>query len=144
MSGRKDSARNALARVPYLHPAMHEPILAELDREALLDEPRSGNGGFVRAVADAKSSDTLTTQETVHELRAGSVRTMMAAAEDRRNVEMLRILHANAKRLGIGALFTDYSKPIDVDALNVSLRDKPEADRWRFKDMCYSLRLIPA
>jgi hypothetical protein len=50
MSGRKDSARSALARVPHLHPIHVEDILAELGREGLLDEPRSGNGGPIARV----------------------------------------------------------------------------------------------
>jgi len=144
MAGRLDAARAALRNVPMLHEGFIEPALRELDAAGLLDSERSGNGGFARVRATSQQSDR-TTQETVHELRANSVRTMMAAAEaDRRNVELLRQIHANARRLGVGALFNDYSKPVDAEALDVALRDKPIADRWRFKEMLYCMKLIPA
>jgi hypothetical protein len=140
MSGKRDAARAALRNVDKLHDVHHEPILNALDVAGLLDNERSGNGGAVRAVATAVPG-----RGTLHDARRDAVLTMMqAAAADQRNVEMLRIIRAHARRLGIGSLFADESKPVDADALNVALRDKPLADRWRMKEMLYMLRLIPA
>jgi hypothetical protein len=53
MPGRKDAARAALARVPHLHPALVDPILAELDRESLLDR-LTPSGGSVRAATPCR------------------------------------------------------------------------------------------
>ena len=53
MSGKRDSARNALRRaVPFLAERHHDDILNELDAESLLDgEGKRPNGGRVHAVA---------------------------------------------------------------------------------------------
>ena len=98
----------------------------------LNDDDLSGNGGPVRAqsFSDARRNAVVTATQ--------------AASADPRNVEMLRIVRANARRLGVGELFEDGSKPIDLHALNKGLSKAPLADRWRFREMLYSLRLIPA
>ena len=126
------TAPAALARVQHLHPAAHAEVIAELDREGLLDSAEGGNGGEIRA------------QSFTDARRCAAVSTMQAASADPRNKEMLRIIHANAHRLGVGELFEDASKVIDVHALNRALRKAPLADRWRFKEACFALRLIPA
>ena len=44
MTGKTESARAALRRVPALHDEFHQPIIRELDAEGLLDNPGNGHG----------------------------------------------------------------------------------------------------
>ena len=120
-------AFEALSKKTTLDIDQRVVALKALHEAGLLDSP-------VHA-ADAK---------TFTETRRAAVLTMVQAAADPRNVEMLRIVRANARRLGIGELFEDGSKPIDMHALNKGLSKAPLADRWRFREMLYSLKLTPA
>ena len=132
MAGRSDAARAALRNVAMLHEDFHAPILHALSNQGLLDSAEGGNGGEIRA-------------KSFTDARRNAVVTMVQAATgDPRNAEMLRQIRANARRLNVGELFEDGTKPIDLNALNKGLANAPTVDRWRFRDMLYSLRLIPA
>jgi hypothetical protein len=90
MSGRKDAAREALNRVQYLHPAQHEPILAEFDRAGLLDDlPKNAeSGGRVRAAAADLPKRPLLTPLQASQAKGGA------------NKDLLRSVQARAARMG--------------------------------------------
>jgi hypothetical protein len=128
MSGRKDSARAALARVPYLHPAQHEDIIRELDRESLLDNPRS-NGGPVHAVAAP-----LPAREVLTGVQA------VAANPDLNTVRVQRVC-AEARRLGGYQIKLD--EKINVHELDAALRSSPDIEgRMRLKANLHALGML--
>jgi hypothetical protein len=70
---RKDSARAALARVPFLHPSSYDDVIRELTKEGILDEPRGNSGGAVHAA-----------REVITGLQAISANAVQKGAEARR------------------------------------------------------------
>jgi hypothetical protein len=128
MSGRKDSAREALGRVQHLHPVHHEPILAELDRAGLLDEPKnSANGGKVRAAADLPKRPLLTPLQC-------------SQAKNGANADLLRSVMARAARLGFKI---EDDKLVDVVAMDAAMRGKDVVERLSIKATLAKLALIP-
>jgi hypothetical protein len=128
MSGRTDSARTALRRVQYLHPSMHEDIIKELDREGILDEPRS-DGGAVRAVAAAalpERGECLTAIQAV-------------AANPNRNAARVKRVLAESARLGFQI---DPTSKIDLFAMDKALQGRDVAARMNLKLNLAFLRMI--
>jgi hypothetical protein len=126
MPGRTDSARAALRRVQYLHPSMHEDIIRELDKESLLDNPRS-NGGQVHAVASARPA-----RETITLLQAASV--------PANKIRLSRIF-AEARRLGHELSIGDDGK-VDMRAFDRDTKGKDIARRLAIKDNLAAMNLI--
>jgi hypothetical protein len=137
MSGRKDSAIRALSRVTHLHPAVQQEVLAELDREGLLDN-NSGNGGPVHARSATNDAASLIAD------RKNFVLTQVQASADPRNRALLQNIQGSARHLGVADLFADQNKVLDVHELNKRLAGKRVEERMRLKESLYALRLIPA
>jgi hypothetical protein len=131
MAGRTDSARAALRNVDKLHEVYHEPILRELDRQGLLDEPR-GSGfertGNVRATAAPvlPERECLTCIEVI------------AANED--NAVRVRRVIAEAKRLGFEIR---ANQKIDIFKMDEALKGKDVERRMTLKKNLAAMRLIP-
>jgi hypothetical protein len=131
MSGKRDSARNALRRaVPFLAEQHHDAILNELDAESLLDgEGKRPNGGRVHAVAgDAPKKSLLMTP-------------VQASAARQENVELVRQCRATCARLGY---VMKENELVDVHALNKVLAGQDVDTRMRLKSQLYTLHMIPA
>jgi hypothetical protein len=129
MSGRKDSAREALGRVQHLHPVHHEPILAELDRAGLLDEPKNAeNGGKIHAAAADLPKRPLLTPMQAAEAKGG------------RNRDLLKSVMAQAKRLGFTIKENEH---VDVVALDAAMAGKDVTQRLAIKSALAKLALIP-
>jgi hypothetical protein len=129
MSGKRDSARNALRRaVPFLAEQHHDDILNELDRESLLDTP---NGGKVHAVAgDAdRPRRPLLTPLQASQTRNGA------------NKDLLRSVQARAARMGFPINIDD--KYVDVVALDAAMRGKDVTERLSIKATLAKMALIP-
>jgi hypothetical protein len=130
MSGKRDSARNALRRaVPFLAERHHDDILNELDNESLLDgEGKTPNGGRVHAVAgDAPKGRPLLTP-------------MQASQAKQENASLVKQILATAARMNIDI---DPTKVVDVPALNRALVGRSVDERLAMKSMLARLHLIP-
>jgi hypothetical protein len=132
MSGKRDSARNALRRaVPFLAERHHDDILNELDAESLLDgEGKRPNGGRVHAVAgDAPKGRPLLTPLQAAEARNGM------------NKDLLRSVTAGAARLGFRI---ESDKLVDVAAFDAAAKGSAVEERIALKAAMFKLGLIPA
>jgi len=133
MSGKRDSARNALRRaVPFLAEQHHDAILNELDAESLLDvEGRTPNGGKVHAVAGDAAP------------RGRPILTPIQAAEANggRNRDLLRSVVAQAKRAGFTIDMND--KKIDTVALDSAMKGHDVTQRLAIKSALAKMALIP-
>lgn len=134
MSPKREAAARALKRVAHLHPSVHAEVLAELDRQGLFD---ANSGPAVSATAADDAFNFV-------EARKRCVMTQMQAAQDPRNLALLRNIRGQARHLGVEDLLQDQTKPIDVVELDKRLRGKDTEARFRFKDMLYFCKLIPA
>jgi hypothetical protein len=129
----KSSAALAALRkhTKYLQDAVHADIVEALEKEGLA----IGDGGKISAVSTGRAT-------AADLVGRGECLTVVAASAIPRNAEKVRYVLANAKRLGFDDF--DPSEKIDVAALNRALADKPVAERMRFKEALFELRLIPA
>jgi hypothetical protein len=132
MSGKRDSARNALRRaVPFLAERHHDDILNALDAENLLDvEGKTPNGGRVHAVAgDVPKGRPILTL-------------VQAAAVKKENASLVQQICATAQRMGLTCIEPD--KQIDINTLNLELtnRNVGTTDRISLKAMLHRLHTI--
>jgi hypothetical protein len=132
MSGKRDSARNALRRaVPFLAERHHDDILNELDAENLLDvEGKRPNGGRVHAVA---GDAALPKRQLMTPLQASQVK-------NGANRDLLRSVMASARRMGF---VIDMDKQVDSVALDAALKGRDVTERLALKSALAKLALIP-
>jgi len=133
MSGKRDSARNALRRaVPFLAEQHHDAILNELDAESLLDgEGKTPNGGRVHAVAgdaDRPKRPLLTPMQA-------------AEARNGMNKDLVRSVLAQARRLGCEIKENELVSTAALDAAMTGNEDI--SGRLAIKAAMAKLALIP-
>jgi hypothetical protein len=115
--------------VKYLQDSVHSDIVRALEKEGLA----VGGGGKVSASTNRTTAADL--------VGRGECLSVVQASAIPRNAEKIRLVLANAKRLGFDF---DPSETIDVAALDRALAGKTVPERMRFKESLYELRLIPA
>jgi hypothetical protein len=123
MTSRIEAARAALRRVPALHEAFHEPIVAELDHSGLLDRPKS-NGGTVSAAS---------TSERLQRLHAAANDAGGGRATELRNATL------ELRRLGVPF---DEENGVNVEKLAAATARWSPTERIRIKSQLYRVGLL--
>jgi hypothetical protein len=131
-----DAVRKSLMKsVPHLELA-HDRAIRGLVEDGLASD--DGNGGAVAVHAAAAAAESFAA------VRKNFQMTQLQAAQDQRNLALLRNIEGQARHLDVADLLSDKTKPIDVHQLDKRLAGKNIEDRFRFKEALHFLKLIPA
>src|SRR6185436_10055713 len=105
-----DAVRKSLMKsVPHLERA-HDRVIRGLVEDGLASD--DGNGGAVAVHAAAAAAESFAA------VRKNFQMTQLQAAQDQRNLALLRNIEGQARHLDVADLLSDKTKPIDVHQLD--------------------------